>query len=96
MNNHKILSPNALYWRHVGILFAGFSIGIIAAYCFNSIEFDFSADIREAKRLGIVSITILKEYSKFRDILTYLSVLGLPVAFSVGLWFIVGKEERAT
>lgn len=87
-------SRKALYWVHIGILLFGSLAGIIAAYYFNSIEFDFSADIEEAKRLGIVSLTVLNGYSKSRDILTYLSVLGFPVIFSVGIWFLWANKER--
>lgn len=87
-------SRKALYWVHIGILLFGSLAGIIAAYYFNSIEFDFSADIEEAKRLGIVSLTVLNGYSKSRDILTYLSVLGFPVVFSVGIWFLWANKER--
>lgn len=88
-------SGKVTYWSHVGILITGFLAGLVATYYFTSIKFDFTADILEARRIGITSVTILNGYSKSRDILIYISVLGLPVFFSVGLWFLwTGKERR--
>lgn len=94
MLRNRTLSQNGLYLCHIIVLFSGFFIGTLTAYYFNSIKFDFSGDIQEAKRLGIVSPTVLSGYSKFRDILTYLSVLGFPVVFSVGTWLLWANKER--
>ena len=85
---------NSIYWSHILVLFLGGVIGLVVAYFFNSINFDFSGEIKEARDLGIVSLTILKGYASTRDILTYVSVLGFPVFFSIGLWLLWAKRER--
>lgn len=87
-------SQNAVYWGHIGILISGSLIGILAAYYFIRIEFDFSWEIEEARRLGIISVTTLNGYSKSRDILTYLSVLAFPVVFSIGIWLLCMNKQR--
>ncbi len=94
MLRNRTLSQNGLYLCHIIVLFSGFFIGMLTAYYFNSIKFDFSGDIQKAKSLGIVSPTVLSGYSKFRDILTYASVLGFPVVFSVGIWLLWANKER--
>jgi hypothetical protein len=92
--NKKILSYNTLYWSHIGVLLLGFFAGILAAYYFTSIQFDFSSELEKARKLGIVSRTILTGYPKSKDILAYASVLGFPVLFSVGIWLLWARKER--
>lgn len=91
---NRFSSQNAVYWSHIGVLISGSLVGILTAYYFNIIEFNFSRDIEEARRLGIISVTTLKGYSKSRDILTYLSVLAFPVLFSIGIWLLWMNKQR--
>jgi len=93
--SRKIEAP-AGFWMHFGVLALGFFIGIAAVYFLGGINIDFSGDVREARRLGIVSITILAGYSKMRDVFTYALALCIPTLFSLGLWLLwAGKGRRA-
>lgn len=65
------------------------------AYYFLRLPFDFSAGLREAKDAGIVSLSILSARPKSVDVLTYASVLGFPVVFSLGIWALWAAGERA-
>jgi hypothetical protein len=87
-------SPRTLYLKHLLLLSSGSVLGLIAAYCFNLIEFPFSGEIQKAKDLGIVSLTVLSGYPKSRDILTYASVLCFPVIFSLGIWYLWARNKR--
>jgi len=91
-NSYKTL--RSLYLLHIFILALGCLIGLILAYFFNLIEFDFSEEINKARDLGIVSISILNGYPETRDILTFISVVGFPVVLSIGLWFFCFKREQ--
>jgi hypothetical protein len=82
----KPLTPVLLYGYHVSLLFLGFLLGLFTAYHFTSLNLHYSGDLEAAKRLGIVSLTILKEYPKSKDVFCYASMLGIPVLFSITLW----------
>jgi len=92
--NRNTFQSAILYWSHVGILLLGICFGILAAHFFTSLQFDFSGEIETAKRLGIVSPTILSNYPKSKDVLTYISFLGFPIIFSVGIWLVWARGER--
>ena len=92
--HQKYSSYRRLYVRHLLILVFGFVLGVAAAYYFNLINFDFSKEIEEARRLGIVSHTVLSGYPKSRDLLTYVSVLGFPAVFSIGIWTFWATGDR--
>lgn len=92
----KIKEPSAasLYFTHLAVLFLGFIFGLAAAYAFNAIGFNPTGSLEKARRLGITSVTILAGYSKSKDVLTYISVLGLPVLFSSAFWLLWAKKTR--
>ncbi|HWR59123.1 MAG TPA: hypothetical protein VN328_09570, partial [Thermodesulfovibrionales bacterium] len=88
------MSDKDIYVRHLAVLSSGFIFGLVAAYFFNEIKFDFSDEIRKAKDLGIVSKTILYEYPKTKDVLTYVTVLCFPVMFSAGMWYFWARDKK--
>ena len=90
----KTVLSEPLLLNHIGVLFLGFLIGILVAAAFLSIPFQFSGELERARELGIVSQTILRGYPQSKDVLTYISVLGFPILFSVGLWFFWARKER--
>ena len=49
------------------------------AYHVVALDFDFTAELRQAKELGIVSYTVVNNYAKSRDILAYMVLLVVPV-----------------
>jgi len=83
-----------LLWTQWGILLAGCLAGLVAAVFVSSFPFDFSHELAEAKRLGIVSRTIMAGYPKSRDILAYAAVILLPVAFSFGAWLVWSRGRK--
>jgi hypothetical protein len=74
------------FWLQAGVLIAGFCTGIIAAYFIAGHLKGFPADTTLAKQLGITSVTIINNYSKSRDIINYLVVLGVPIIGALGFW----------
>jgi hypothetical protein len=66
----------------------------LAAAFVAGIPFDLSGSLAEAKRLGIVSRTILAGYPKSRDVLSYAALILLPVACSLGAWLVWSKGRR--
>ncbi|HEC16647.1 MAG TPA: hypothetical protein ENI99_08790 [Sedimenticola sp.] len=91
---HQHLPGWLLFFRHTALLTAGAVLGFAAAYWLTSMEFDFSADVEEARRLGIVSLTVLEGYPKSRDVLDYLITLGLPVLSAMAVWWPWGRARR--
>ena len=92
MNNCS--SDKKLYLTHLVVLFLGWLLGMLAAYLFNLVEFDFSGEIQKARSLGIISITVLSGYPKSKDVLSYASTLIFPVLTSVGLWYFWMRDRR--
>jgi hypothetical protein len=86
-------SLNTIYITHLVLLFLGWSAGCVAAYFFNLIPFDFSAEIQKAKDLGITSVSILSGYPKSRDTFTYITTLFFPVICSIGLWYLWARKH---
>lgn len=70
----------------MAILILGCLLGTAIAVYVSSLPFDFSDELAEAKRLGIVSLTILNDYPKSRDILLYALLILTPVVCSLGGW----------
>lgn len=96
-NNHFMNDSSSnirLYLKHIIILVLGAFGGLGIAYYFNLIEFDFSDEILKAKALGIVSVTILSEYPKSKDTLTYVSVLGFPILCSIIPWYLWARNKK--
>ena len=87
-------SAGNLFWAHWLVLTSGGLAGLAAAVLVSGIPIDFSAQLAEAKRLGIVSKTILAGYPKSRDVLTYAVFLLLPVICSVGAWLLWSRGRR--
>ena len=85
MNNSS--SDKKLYLTHLVVLFLGWLLGMLVAYLFNLVKFDFSGEIHKARMLGIVSITILSGYPKSIDFLSYVATLGFPIVISTGIWY---------
>ncbi|HWI40278.1 MAG TPA: hypothetical protein VNX25_02175, partial [Verrucomicrobiae bacterium] len=88
-------TPVHLFRAHFGILIGGCAAGLAAAFVVCSFPFDFPAQINEAKRLGIVSLTILNGYPKSRDVLCYAALVLLPVTCSLSLWLAWSRGKRA-
>ena len=87
-------SLNAVYITHVSVLLAGLLAGLSIAYFVVALDFDFTAEIRRAKELGIVSYTILNNYAKSKDILAYIVLMVLPMLTSVGFWLIWARRKQ--
>jgi hypothetical protein len=87
-------SPLALYGCHLGMLSLGAFIGIFAVFYFDFLHPAFKWDLRAAKELGIISLTILAGYPKSKDVVVYLVTLGLPILFSLSLWLLWVKGKR--
>lgn len=81
-------SAASLLCRHVFVLFAGFLIGLGAALLVAGTSIDLSQELRQARELGITSLTILSGYAKKRDVLNYVATLAFPILFAVGLWLV--------
>ncbi len=90
----RMHSDHVLYIKHLAILVVGGLSGLVAAYFFNLIPFDFSAEIVRARSLGIVSLTTLSGYPKFRDTLAYASLLGFPTAFAIIPWYVWARNKK--
>jgi hypothetical protein len=88
-------SLNALYITYVSVLLAGMLAGLFIAYHVAALDFDFSAELRRAKELGINSYTVVNNYAKSKDILAYIVLLVLPVLSATVAWLIwAGREQR--
>lgn len=83
-----------LFRLHVAVLAAGFLAGMVGAYAFTTVSFDFSREFQRAHELGVVSRTILDGYPKTRDLLNYVAILGFPVLLGVGGWLCWATGER--
>ncbi|MDA8156481.1 MAG: hypothetical protein M0Z52_08535 [Actinomycetota bacterium] len=95
----ELQSPATDYWANAGVLVLGFLFGLAAAYLFNSIHWEsfrfIGGDIEKARKLGIISVTVLDGYPKLRDTITYFTVLGFPVLFSSVFWFLWSGKNRS-
>lgn len=88
------ISSDRLCCTHWAVLIAGCLVGLVAAVVVSGIPFDFSSELAEAKRLGIVSKTILTGYPKSRDVLSYAAFILLPVTFSLAAWLVWSRGRR--
>ncbi len=84
-----------LYWCHIGILLLGILLGTLIAYLFVSLDLHFPGELQAARKLGIVSLTILAGYPKSRDILAFVSILGFPIIFSMAIWLFWRGKQRS-
>ncbi|MCX5899990.1 MAG: hypothetical protein NTX06_04520, partial [Proteobacteria bacterium] len=87
-------SLNGLYITHVSVLLAGLLSGLFLAYHVAALDFDFTAELSQATELGIVSPTILNNYAKSKDVLSYMVLLGLPSLSAVGAWLIWARRKQ--
>jgi hypothetical protein len=76
------------------VLWSGALSGIAAAAWISRIPFDFSRELAEAKRLGIVSLTILNNYPKGQDLLLYALLIALPILCALGPWLLFYRSRR--
>lgn len=83
-----------LYFKHIMILLAGYLAGLLAAYYFVLIPFDFSDDLRKAKELGIMSVSILSNYPKGKDFMTYGALLAFPLLCSIVPWYLWARRHK--
>lgn len=79
-------SPTRLILTHWSLLGGGALLGIAGAAVVSRLPFDFSSELEEARRLGIVSLTILNHYPKGRDLLLYALLILLPLLGALGPW----------
>lgn len=86
-------SYSSLYGTHVLILVAGFVAGLFLAYLTAFIPMDFSSELRKAKELGIVSVSILKGYPKSVDIVRFLFLITLPFCCAVLPWYLWARSR---
>ena len=86
---------NRLCFIHMAVLACGCLVGVAVAAFVSNLPIDFSAEIGEARRLGIVSKTILAGYPKSRDILFYAAFILLPITISLGAWIVWGRRHRS-
>jgi hypothetical protein len=91
---NTVYADDRIQVKHVMILVSGGLAGLIAAYLFNLIHFDFSAELNKARSLGIVSLTTIRGYPKLRDAVAYASLLGFPVVFSLVPWYLWAKNKK--
>jgi hypothetical protein len=91
---NKLNSIQMTYLKHVVILIIGSLSGLVAAYFFNLINFDFSAEIEKARALGIVSITTLSGYPKLKDTVAYVSLLIFPPIFAITPWYLWARNKK--
>ena len=95
MKNVTHQTDNRLLLQHAFVLFAGFVIGLAAAYGLSLLPLSPGGDVEAARRLGIVSLTVLEGYSKNRDIVNYGALVILPPFVALLLWFFWSRGERA-
>lgn len=81
--------------RGLGVGAAGFMAGLAAAYFLLMLPLDFTAGLAEARKLGIVSLTVLSGYSKSRDLANYLAVLLLPPLGAFLSWLVWARCRRS-
>jgi hypothetical protein len=95
MNNEYIeRDKNTLCITHVSVLLGGLLAGLFVAYQVVSLDFDFTAELRLARELGIVSVTILSNYAKSKDLMAYIAIMGLPILSAIGAWLIWARREQ--
>jgi hypothetical protein len=94
MNYSKTISSDHLFFKHLAVLASGFLVGLFAVVIVDSISFDFSQELVEARSHGIVSPTILNGYPESRDILLYAELILLPTVFSLGAWLRWSKKRQ--
>lgn len=94
MNDEARPSNERLIGQHVLLLLAGFFAGIAAAYGISLLSLSDSSDLDAARKLGIVSMTILAGHSKAGDIYNYLALMTLPPTFAMTAWFFWSRGNR--
>jgi|GEM_PF-4057751 len=85
---------NGLYITHVSVLLAGLLAGLFAAYHIVALDFNFTAELKQARELGINSYTVVHNYAKSRDILAYVVLLVLPVLAATGAWLVWARRGK--
>ena len=86
-NDSAVPQSNLLRYQHYGVLGCGCLVGFCAALLAAGFPFDFPGALEEARRLGIVSRTVLSGYPKSRDVVCYALTVLLPVCCGLGAWF---------
>jgi len=94
MNDDSLRSNDSLLRQQALVLFAGFIVGIAAAYGISLLSLSDGSDLAAARRLGIVSLTILAGHSKTGDIYNYLALITLPPGFSMAAWYFWSRGDR--
>ncbi|NVO00611.1 MAG: hypothetical protein HXX17_14945 [Geobacteraceae bacterium] len=81
-----------LYNLHFLVLFAGLVFGITVAFGVSLLPLTYGSDLEAARKLGIVSLTILDGYSKTRDIVNYMAMVALPIGFAILFWHLWARK----
>jgi hypothetical protein len=91
----KATTPqDGLLLKQMLVIILGLVAGLTAAFFMSFVKLDYSGDLQTAREMGIVSLAVLENYPKSRDIVTYLSLLLLPVAGSLSFWFAWSMGQR--
>jgi len=88
------LTDSRLVLQQALVLCAGLVVGMVAAYGVSLLPFPYGGDVEVARRLGIVSLTVLEGYSKTRDIVNYLALIALPIGCAMLSWYLWARGER--
>ncbi|HEY5973990.1 MAG TPA: hypothetical protein VIU41_04550 [Geobacteraceae bacterium] len=84
-----------ILFRQFAVLGGGFMMGLFLAYCLTLVPFDFSGDLAEARRLGIVSRTVLEGYAKAQDTFRYLAIAGGPILGALAAWLVWSRGKTS-
>lgn len=88
------MNDDRLVLQQMLVLCAGLAIGIAAAYGVSLLPIPYGGDVEAARRLGLVSLTVLEGYSKTRDIVNYLALITLPIGCAMLFWYLWARGER--
>lgn len=88
------MTDDRLVLQQMVVLCAGLVIGIAAAYVVSLLPIPYGGDVESARRLGLVSLTVLEGYSKTRDIVNYLSLIALPIGCAMLFWSLWVRGDR--
>lgn len=79
---------------HTLLLLSGGLAGFVLALFLSTVQWNFSADLEQARRFGIISKTVLDGYPKKRDLITFVLAFVLPVCGALAAWLPWGFKRR--
>jgi len=83
-----------LFLTHTLLLLSGGLVGLGLAIFLSTLPWDFSADLERARQLGVVSETILGNYPKRLDLLSFVLVMVMTVCGALIFWMPWGLKRR--